>query len=1142
MKKTGIIKRFSLTALTLVLCLAVMVTCFTFFVPQYSAHAEEPFSVSADAVSLGDVSLDKECEYGKQFEVKPVAGTTVTVTAPDGKAVEPTENKVTANQIGNYKVTYEKEGVSYDFYVRVKLAEDYFLKVDFNGADIPSYVQVGTSFVLPNARVVYYDDNNILQELKGCTFKVSDSNGATYNIKSETAADKTFSAGTTAKRVFITYSATVGEGTKTLSKTFTVNVQSKVENSGNPTINVSGVQRDVSINRPVTLPKATATDSSDDNVKIVITVTKDGVPVTNVDIDEDGYAYKEEGKEYDDVLFDNDQAMTFYPTETGSYKVTYQAFNDANIKDSNTGMSSLREYYMTVSDLVAPVFKNVDEYRIPETWGKNVKGATGVDTSNLGGKITFTVPDIVDNNKAEGNELKIYFRITDADNSKTVVTFDNILDTEGDGNKFTPNSTYGKVANADATEAIVFDKDHPFTFDFSEYVREEGSDNYGTYTVLYRARDKANNTSSKTYTIKFQENYTDSAAPTTAEVTVPDYISAADETLTIPYAKVADASDTRLKKDYRIYTDAQLGEGDVRYIEVDGGEIADIDDGYLVINKDKKNEKKLLLGSNLYFYVGATDDVGNRKTNAEDNADLTAEDASSEVYKTVEAKVVVLSSNTKTFVYNNEDTNGTPDAVTFKNADEDKTEIQAGDTVIANGFSIRAGSYGMRNYTGYEVAVYDPNGNALNVTLETVNAKVTEGEEDTDAIIYVQNIKFNAAVSTEAEEDEDAKYYTLVVRVFDVNGNNSIYGYKLTGIQPSDQGNVSTQAIQTIGSSGTVNVTYKLNNEVIKGITGKPGTYFVARKISGGVFSLMGIEFTAKTQGSYSVQDGYINAENVTAVGSYSFKDDVNFAGANEGVYNFSITDNSAPVIEMQGDMQTYWAFPESGAKSVTVKLPTVVAYTETGMATVDVEVKDPDSYDVELEKDDDDNELNEFVATKDGVYTVTYTATYKNATPVTSTYNISVGDVIAPQFTLVDGTGTSTTATLRVGDEFTFATMQLADGESTTGVTITKKLIDPSHEEVTDATVSGTYSGKREEKNNGTTITFNMAGTYEVVYTATDAVGNPSMQRVTITVVSSGSSTPTTWTTLSTVLIIVAVVLLAGVIIYVVRFRKVKK
>lgn len=1139
MKKSGVFKRFTLTAITILLCLAVMATCLTFAIPSSKVFADEP--IVSTAISLGDIDLDKECEYGEQFTVGTPEGTTVTVTAPDGKTVELEDGKVTADQVGNYKVTYAKDGVSYDFYVRVKLAEDYFLKVAYNGAEIPSYVQVGDTFTLPDASVVYYDENDILQELKGCTFTVSDSDGKTdYNIKSDNVADKTFSAGSTAKRKFITYAATVGNGTKTLSKTFTVNVQSKVENSGNPTLTVSGVQRDVSVNRPVTLPKATATDSSDDNVKIVITVTKDGEPVKNVDIDEDGYAYRVEGKDYKAVEFDNDKSMTFYPTETGSYKVTYQAFNDANVKDSNAGKSSLREYYMTVSDLVAPVFKKVNEHSIPETWGKNVKDADG--NTDLGGKITFTVPEIVDNNKSDDNELKISFRITDSDNSKTIVNFDNILDTTGDGNKIKPSATYGQVANKDASESILFDKDHPFTFDFSEYSRgDDSSDNYGTYTVLFRARDKANNTSSKTYTIKFQENYTDSAAPTTAEVTVPDYLSAADETLTIPYANVADASDTRLKKDYRVYTDANLLEGDVRYIEVNGGEVADIKDGYLVINKGKVNEKKLKLGKNLYFYVGATDDVGNRKTNAADNADITAEEEDSEAYKTVEAKVAVLASNAKTYVYNNEN-GGVSDSMTFANADSSKATIEAGDTVIANGFSIKAGSIEMRNYTGYEVAVYDPNGNALNVTLETVNTKVTENDVDTDAIIYVQNIKFNAAVSTEAEEGEDAKYYTLVVRVFDVNGNNSIYGYKLGNVAPSNKGNINTSAISTIGSSGNVNVTYKLNNEVIKGITGEPGVYYVARKISGGVFSLMGSEFTAKTQGSYSVQDGYIKADKVSGVGSYDFNEDVSFAGANEGVYNFSITDNAAPVIEMQGNLQTYWAFPETGAKSVNVTLPTVIAYTETGMATVEVEVKDPDSYDVELVKDDEGNKTNEFIATKDGVYTVTYTATYKNATPVTSTYSISVGDVVAPQFSLLEGTGTSTTATLRVGDEFTFATMVLADGESSTGVTITKKLIDPSHEEVTEATVSGTYSGKREEKNNGTTITFNMAGTYEVVYTATDSVGNPSMQRVTITVVSSGSSTPTTWTTLSTVLIIVAVVLLAGVIIYVVRFRKVKK
>ena len=174
----------------------------------------------------------------------------------------------------------------------------------------------------------------------------------------------------------------------------------------------------------------------------------------------------------------------------------------------------------------------------------------------------------------------------------------------------------------------------------------------------------------------------------------------------------------------------------------------------------------------------------------------------------------------------------------------------------------------------------------------------------------------------------------------------------------------------------------------------------------------------------------------------------------------------------------------------------------------------------------------------------MTYTATYANATPVTATYSINIGDVVGPEFTIKGGTAAS--ARMRVGDTFNFADMELSQNEN--NVTITKKLYNPSREEVTEATVSGSYDSHRNDKYNGydskdkeSPIKFTMAGQYEVVYTATDSVGNVTTQRYNITVVSSGSGKPTTITTLSTVLIVVAVVLLAGVIVYVVRFRKVK-
>ena len=54
---------------------------------------------------------------------------------------------------------------------------------------------------------------------------------------------------------------------------------------------------------------------------------------------------------------------------------------------------------------------------------------------------------------------------------------------------------------------------------------------------------------------------------------------------TVPYADYADASDTRPQVDYRIYVSETV------YADVKGGETLEIENGNLVINKDKADEQ-----------------------------------------------------------------------------------------------------------------------------------------------------------------------------------------------------------------------------------------------------------------------------------------------------------------------------------------------------------------------------------------------------------------------------------------------------------------------------------------------------------------------------------------------------------------------
>ncbi|MCH5159005.1 MAG: hypothetical protein J1F33_07410 [Clostridiales bacterium] len=1127
MKTTAKLKKFGLTVLLALIGIALVFSCFGYRVPFVAHAAGDPGVVSASLLS--GITVQKECDYGDSFTVpEPGDGTDaeVTVTAPNGEKVEHTSGKVKALQVGNYKITYTAKAnaaIEKSFYVKVTLNEDFFLKVDYDGADIPTYIKKGDKFTLPDADVVYYDENGMLRSYKPeedvkISIYDSDNPEKVYTPGSEFEAYKN-------GKIYITYSAQVGgtDGLKYFNKVFTVNSQATLtESSSAPTLSISGVTSDISINRPVTLPKATASDSYDENVKIDISVKyEDGTEVKYVKTDRNGYAYEEEDTV---VKFDNDKSMTFYPVKTGDYTVTYTATNDAG------KTSSPRIYHMTCKDLVAPVFVETYDYNIPETWGLTVKKLGGEEEDEetvveaLGGKITFTVPDVVDNkdhaeavDEDDSDLISLYFRITDADNSRTILSFDNILaDDDSDSCKFQGNSTYGEKEGDEnsAYKKEIFNKNNPFTFDFTKYnktdAKGEVTDLPGTYTVYFRARDKAQNTSSKTFTIKLEDEFVDAAAPSAAEVTVPSHISATDKTLTIPSPVVADAKDSRPQVDYRIYSNYEDSDD---YITVKGGEVAEIEtvndnELRLVINKGKEDaegsyEKSLMLGDTIYFYVKVTDKVGNVKINTEDGEDD---------YTKVESKIFILSPNSEhSFTLNTTTVNFGSD------------EIEAGKPLNVGGFDIALNNGetedDLRPYVGFEIAVLDPNGNALNVTLETFATYL-----DGNGKIFVKNITFKPSVAGE---------HTMVITAFDVNGKSTATGYKFD-VTKSTTGGADTSAA-VIGTSGNVNVTYTLHNEKMTGIGEAGKTYFVIRRISGGAFALMGSEFTAKTQGSYSVRDGYIEYTGDANFASYDYENDFNSYGGNDGRYSFSVTDTSAPVIEVQGYMPTY-AELYSAEKNNLIKLPSVIAYTENGMAEVKVDITDPKGSTVKPTKGDDNTYT--FEGKLNGVYTVVYTATYKSASPVSATYSINVGDVAGPEFTVTGGSS----GRFVVGDKFTFGKMKVEEGEDEKGLVITKKLIDPSKNEVSSATVNGSYSTYKDYANNGTDITFSMAGQYEIVYTARDAYGNETTQRYTVTVVSSGSGTPTTITTLSTVLIIVAVVLLAGVIIYVVRFRKVKE
>ena len=92
-----------------------------------------------------------------------------------------------------------------------------------------------------------------------------------------------------------------------------------------------------------------------------------------------------------------------------------------------------------------------------------------------------------------------------------------------------------------------------------------------------------------------------------------------------------------------------------------------------------------------------------------------------------------------------------------------------------------------------------------------------------------------------------------------------------------------------------------------------------------------------------------------------------------------------------------------------------------------------------------------------------------------------------------------------------------------------------------------GLVNGKGSTYQNRTTpsggaVTLTASGKYTVTYTVTDAAGNSSTKEFVFTVTGSSKAGGLSPAALGTILTVVGVLLIVGVIVYLFRFRRVKK
>ena len=1066
-------------SLALVTSVSVSTVPFS-FASASAAPVESNFMLSA---------VQTEVEYGQSFTVAPNGGYSVEVKAPNGDTNVLSGTTVLADQLGFYTVTYTNGDAKYSYGVYCTTSNEFQLVID-NEAKVPTYVATNASVKLPGAKVGYYEEGEFVEDTTSTVTAMLD-DGTALSKDTDGNFDATFANEGSS---FVTYSAQVGTGKKFVSKTFEIKVQNDFVDEKAPNLSVTGVPKSGNVNMVVNLPQATATDAYDANVDVKVSVKyKNGNELTavkKVKVNDDGIV--EEVLSADEV-FDNKDNMSFYPTAVGEYKVTYIAVDD------NGNDSSEWNYTISVSDKKAPVL-TVDQTKILAKWGYNwvKKLVDNEDTEQgtvaiAGTALTFEMPEFYDNYD-EDDEVKVEFKLKDPE-SNVVVSFSNInqvADSEG---------TTDTIEGIDGV-TYKFSKTENLVIDLGDYVELKSEDaNYqaeGEYTAVYAVQDKAGNRVQRSYTINLTADYEDKEPVVINykkyEKTVVANASKEVE-FTVPSVIATSNADTKLETVYKVVSgsaEVEVAQGEVLKIKKVGAD-------YKIV---AKKGEIVITGGEFKFVYSATSDAGNTKTLES------------------EAVSVILPGTAMSANLNVEGV-GALDGLTTAQSSH-----------ALNGLVVTLS--GVTDYAAgnVEVSISDEDGKNLPI----------------EALVYTANqtvvVKDFSFIATKAGK------YVFSVRAYDIDGNSVFkqVAFEIASAVDNDpELDISATLNATSANAKTeikfAKTAYDYKEaDVLKGtgdfLEGETGYKIVlARKISGGKFSVNGTGITAYNAGRYSVEDKFI------VVDATNVEDEFAFANAENGEKLISllegksdstavvVKDNTAVKLEVQGLMPVYSAIGEP------VVVPVVAGFSGNESASkITLDIKSPKGLTIKPEGQGTDSAPYTFKATENGSYTLTYKVKVGEKDEATFVYTVKAGDLVLPTITM-DGTHS---ATMTAGDTFTFLKLTATDNKTTdtSKLTVKKEILGPDGN-VVGTSVSGAYTTNAGKQ---TSTTLSASGKYTVKYTVTDEAGNTAVKAYDITVTSASSNSGISLATLSTIMIIVGVLLIAGVVAYLFIFRKPKK
>lgn len=1127
----------------LVIIMAVLIMSLMLVFGSIStAYAAPAPALSDNAFTIS--ALPAEVTIGSEVDLPAISGVGFKVKDPVGKDVKITSNKFVASQAGYYSVNIYKSGnILYEGY-KIKVTVDKAeISVPFNGAEIPTYVSTTGEIKVPVASMVVWDEDDAtkkdadatqdannkyrisVQVIKPDGKKVTLSNPDAGYYTFANSGENTYIPATYTIRYLAEAGVKGEEGYIAKTKDFTVKVQEGFTDTEKPEfLSAINIPNTAAQKTKLTLPIANTSDNYDSNVKVTIKVVDpEGQEVKEVnDEDEKNLVLENNAKT---IVFDNNKVMSFYPWIAGPYKVTYTATDDS-------GNSYSSDYLITVSDNKGPTIE-FDSEDVPSTWGLSLKNKAGNITGEAK-KLVIAKPEIWDNVSVVQSGDNIW----DASESNTAAirAYLTIRDNSGE----TVYNSQKSINENNFVEEKTVDGVPSFVIDFSKLTNKTGD-----FTFLFTARDtnasgKLLNTSTKGFSVKVIDTYTDEDIPTIQLSKLPQYLivdkkfnEPAIDTYDKPIANVNNSVKANVKYFFKANGETEFEEFDFE------------DKSYFIPES----------AGVIKIVYNAVDALGNKAYDTDQeiliNVYSTEISTAAPTFKSgtwTSTRADGLFAEGKNSLFVNDGEGNYTQRVLYPN-----------DTVSLSDIVIEASSNEF-DFLGYEVIVRKPYDTSVEIDGTPVSFVGAGQMLNTNVLSYIETVeggKDKLHLKGIEFTVGGAGEYSILIRAFNASGASSFAGTTFTvSERPGDVVPVSFSQggakVKALSSNSTVSTSMELGEEYALPLT--DGTYdYDYRQIEGPAYELKGNIFVPKAGGTYTitlaqfVRDGSGNVD-------YSM-----IVGASKNVTVVNVTDSIAPVFEALNELPTHvnkitqeiWDAElakhegteaekeEAAKKALYVMIPNVnvvdLGGSMSGKLSFDFKVTDKNGSVVPYEEIDGEYY---FRPDKDGVYTITYTAN-DGYNSKEYTVKVSVGDLINPTVTAAGIELITPASSYKQGDNAYFTPVDkltadhISDNVTTTFSKFTKTLIvkNPSGE-----VISPEY-----DDDNVPYYTMSDVGVYTVTYKIIDEAGNEWVKDFTVVVTGEGKSVINT-KVLATVLVITAVVLIVGVGLYFFRFRRVKE